>query len=41
MVTGEREAQPGWVAAWGQAADHRRQQGKARFVYPNDRAPIS
>jgi hypothetical protein len=41
MVTGEREVQRRWVAAWGQAADHRGQQGKARFVYPNDRAPFS
>jgi len=41
VVTGEREAQRWWVAAWRKAADHRRQQGKARFVYPNDGAPFS
>jgi hypothetical protein len=25
VVTGEREAQHGWVAAWSEAADHRGQ----------------
>src|SRR6266508_3221621 len=35
VVTGEREAQHRRVAAWREAADHRRQQGKTRFVYPN------
>jgi hypothetical protein len=41
MVTRKRKAQCRWVAAWGQAADHGGQQGEARFVYPNDRAPLS
>jgi hypothetical protein len=41
MVAGEREAQRRWVAAWGQAADHRGQQSKPRFVYPNNGAPFS
>jgi hypothetical protein len=41
VVTGEREAQRRRVAAWREAADYRRQQRKARFVYPNDGAPFS
>jgi hypothetical protein len=34
VVTGEREAQRWRVAAWREAADHRGQQGKARFDAP-------
>jgi hypothetical protein len=41
VVTRKREAQRRRVAAWGQAADHRGQQGEARFVYPYDRAPFA
>src|SRR5215831_551344 len=41
VVASEREAQRWRVAAWREAADHRRQQSKARFVYPNDRAPFA
>jgi hypothetical protein len=41
VVTREWEAQGRRVAAWREAADHRGQQGKARFVYPNDGAPFS
>jgi hypothetical protein len=41
MITGEREVHDRRKAAWGEAADHRGQQGKARLVYPNDGAPFS
>ena len=41
VVASDWEAQRRRVAAWREASDHRGQQGKARFVYPNDRAPFA
>lgn len=41
VVMGKWETQRRRVATWGKTADHCRQQGKARLVYPNDRATFA